>query len=357
MWNINTDFYIMELKMSYRNETELKDMEKCDSLLEDYPNEIGSYIRSIEFVTTAKTRLEYAKDICKFYDYVAYIENIDKKDISTEFLDGLNVTFYSEYLHFLRNHKINGKVYSNSDTTIKRKLSALRSYFTYLFEMEYISSNQVSRVSLPKLREKEIIRMNSEETVNFINTVDNGIPSSKQQIAYHKKQTTRDMAIVYLLLSTGMRVSELVGLDLNDIDLKRCSVHIIRKGGREATVWFSDEAKEYLVDYIEERKKIKTADPEEKALFLSSRRKRISVGAVEVLIKKYARQSVPSKHITPHKMRSTFGTALYEKTGDIYLVADSLGHSDISTTKKHYADLTNKRKKDARNIVRLKDED
>jgi len=339
--------------MTYRKETELKDVDKCDELLKDYPDELNKYIRSVEFITTPKTRLEYAKDIVKFYDYTAEVFDIETKDVNIEILNKLNSDFFEDFLHYLRKYERNGRVYSNSDVSIKRKLSAIRSYFNFLFEKELISSNQILKIKPPKLRDKEIIRMNDDETSRFVKTVNQGTTFSKRQVAYHKKQAVRDMAICYLLLSTGMRVSELVGLDLQDIDMNDCSVRIVRKGGREASVWFSDEAAEFLRDYIEERKKIKTPDPDEKALFLSSRKQRISVGAVEVLVKKYARVSVPQKNITVHKLRSTYGTKLYEKTGDIYLVADNLGHNDISTTKKHYANLSNRRKADSRNIINI----
>ena len=122
-------------------------------------------------------------------------------------------------------------------------------------------------------------------------------------------------------------------------------VKVTRKGGNEAFVYFSDEATGYIKDYIKERKEIIPVDGHEDALFLSSQRRRISVRTVENLVKKYAQASTPLKHITPHKLRSTYGTALYQETGDIYLVADVLGHKDVNTTRKHYADMDQERKR------------
>lgn len=132
-------------------------------------------------------------------------------------------------------------------------------------------------------------------------------------------------------------------------------IKIIRKGGKEAFVYFSDEACEALIKYLEERKKLVPESGHENALFLSSQLKRISVRSVENIVKKYSLTSVPLKHITPHKLRSTFGTELYRATDDIYLVADVLGHSDVNTTRKHYADMDEDRKRRFRNEVQLRE--
>ena len=92
----------------------------------------------------------------------------------------------------------------------------------------------------------------------------------------------------------------------------------------------------------------------EEALFLSSQMKRMSVRTVENMVKKYTQTVTTSKNITPHKLRSTYGTALYQETGDIYLVADVLGHSDVNTTRKHYAALEDEQRRRARNAVHLR---
>ena len=338
---------------SYREITEIKDMDKTTALLKEYPPILSQFIQSMEFVTTPKTRLEYTKDLTKFYDYVADFKGLSCKDVNVKILESLEKTFFQDYLHYLKKYEKNGKIITNSDISIRRKLASIRKYFGYLFENDLISSNKVSKIKTPKLREKEIIRMNSEETADFVSVVENGGKISKKQREYHNKQSTRDLAIIYLMLSSGIRVSECVGLNLNDIDMKSCSIHIIRKGGKESTVWFSDEAASYLEEYIEERKRVKTLNENEQALFLSSRKQRLSVRSVEVLIKKYARMAVPLKHITPHKLRSTFASSLYQETGDIYLVGEILGHNDISTTKKSYAALSSQRKEKARNILQI----
>lgn len=336
---------------NYHEERKNHDIEMIRIITDDMPAFVKEYVRSIQFRTTAKTRLEYVKDIRNFFEYISDA-NCSVKNITLNMLDALTKNNIEEYMDYLQHYEKNGKEYTNNEVSIKRKLSALRNFFGYLFTSEMISSNVVDRVAMPKLRDKEIIRMNHEEMNDFLNKVEFGNFNSSQQTKYHVKQKTRDLAITTLLLSTGMRVSELVGLNINDVNMKESSLSIIRKGGKEATVFFSDEAAAYLQEYMEERRMIKVDN--ETALFLSSRKQRISIRTVETLIKKYAISSVPNKHITPHKLRSTFGTNLYEETSDIYLVAEALGHEDISTTKKHYANLSNTRKYENRNKVSLR---
>ena len=130
---------------------------------------------------------------------------------------------------------------------------------------------------------------------------------------------------------------------------------VTRKGGNQETLAFGPEVRDALLAYLEERKTVIPLAGNETAFFLSIQRKRITPRAVENLVKKYAKLTTPLKKITPHKLRSTYGTNLYKETGDIYLVADVLGHKDVNTTRKHYADIDQERKRSARNKVTLRE--
>ena len=122
-------------------------------------------------------------------------------------------------------------------------------------------------------------------------------------------------------------------------------------------VYSGEEVEQALQTYMNGSRKSVTPLPgHENALFLSTQRKRIGIQAVENLVKKYARQVTPLKHITPHKLRSTYGTTLYQETGDIYLVADVLGHKDVNTTRKHYAAQDENRRRLAAKAVRLRED-
>ena len=179
---------------------------------------------------------------------------------------------------------------------------------------------------------------------------------TEKQKLYHERTKVRDLAMMSLLLGTGIRVSECVGLNINDIDLDTCGARVYRKGGKESVIYFSDEVRDVLENYLDEREMIDAVPGNEDALFLSMQRKRINVRSVENLVKKYAKLVTPLKKITPHKLRSTYGTSLYRETGDIYLVASVLGHNDVNTTRKHYAAQEEERRRSARNVVKLREE-
>ena len=249
----------------------------------------------------------------------------------------------------------NGKEITNSESGIKRKLSSLRSVYNYFHTHQIIDTNPTLQVRMPKLHQKNIIRMDVNEVVEFLDTVESGNKLTKNQMVFHKKTKVRDLALTTLLLGTGFRVSECVGLNIKDVDFNHDRINITRKGGYESFVYFGEEVREALLDYMSEREKMIPADGHENALFLSNRMQRISVRNVEVLVKKYASSAVTTKKITPHKLRSTYGTQLYKETGDIYLVADVLGHKDVNTTKKHYAALEEERRRSAKDAVILRE--
>ena len=154
----------------------------------------------------------------------------------------------------------------------------------------------------------------------------------------------------------GCFVSECVGLDVEDVDFKNNGVKVTRKGGNEMVVYFGEEVEKALKNYLPVREGITPIAGHEHALFYSTQKKRIGVQAVENLVRKYSRQITTTKKITPHKLRSTYGTSLYQETGDIYLVADVLGHKDVNTTRKHYAAMDDERRRRAATAVRLRED-
>jgi integrase len=158
----------------------------------------------------------------------------------------------------------------------------------------------------------------------------------------------------HAILSTEISVPAVEVMTV-DVDFKNNGIKVHRKGGAEVIVYFGDEVMDALVDYMIEREMITPVDGHGNALFLSLQNRRITVRAVENLVKKYSKLVTNVKNITPHKLRSTYGTTLYQETGDIYLVADVLGHKDVNTTRKHYADLEDDRRRRAGRVVKLRD--
>ena len=211
--------------------------------------------------------------------------------------------------------------------------------------------------SLPKLHDRAIIRLDIDEVARILDLAENGQALPKTYIKYHNVTRKRDLAILSLFLGTGIRISECVGLNIDDFDFEQNAFVITRKGGKEVILYLSDEVANALRSYLEERTKIETLPGHEQAFFLSIQKRRITQRAVENMVKKYAAIAAPlKKKISPHKLRSTFGTNLYRETGDIYLVADVLGHSDVNTTRKHYAAIAEDRRRIAAQKTVLRDE-
>ena len=210
---------------------------------------------------------------------------------------------------------------------------------------------------MPKLHEKAIVRLDTDEVASLLDFVEHGGDElTGQKKAYYEKTKNRDLAIITLLLGTGIRVSECVGLDIQDVDFKNNGITVVRKGGNEMVIYFGEEVEYALKQYLYTTREATTPLPgHENALFLSTQRRRMGVQAVENMVKKYAQQVTPNKKITPHKLRSTYGTTLYKETGDIYLVADVLGHKDVNTTKKHYAAIDEDRRRMAAKAVTLRE--
>ena len=227
--------------------------------------------------------------------------------------------------------------------------------YRYFFNHDRIIANTAAKIRTPKIREKEIIRLENSEIKDLLYTAETGAGLSSRQLAYQKNTAVRDVALLTMFLGTGIRISELVGLNTDDIFFENNSFIVTRKGGARTILYFTDEVKVELINWLNEREKIEDLPKDEKALFLSLKNKRISVRAVQNLVSKYAKIVSPLKHITPHKLRSTFGTKLYRETGDIYVVADYLGHRDINTTKRHYAAMSEDIRKSAIEKVNLRD--
>lgn len=356
-------------KRTYHEQTAIDNTLKLRELLTELPTFLVDFFRGIEPTTSARTRLGYAYDLRIFFRYILehnmkdFVEkdNTSKQkvenlqNIPLSILNDITAEDIEKYMEYLKYYQNGEKEYTNDERGISRKLSSLRTMYHYFYKKEKIIKDPTTIVDAPKLHEKNIIRLEVDEVSKLLDEVESGENLTEKQKEYHKKTKVRDLALLTLLLGTGMRVSECVGIDIQDIDFETNGIRVIRKGGKEVILYFGDEVCDALLDYLEERKKTNAASGHENALFLSMQKKRISVRSVEKLVQKYSQLVTTMKKITPHKLRSTFGTTLYQETGDIYLVADVLGHSDVNTTKRHYAAIDEQRRRSAKNIVKLRE--
>lgn len=339
--------------LSYFEKRDLNNMEKIGSYLSDLPLYCYDFFTGMELSTSSLTRLNYAMDLAIFYDYLSrYIFNKKKEEITLLDLDKLEAKDIESYLSYLSYYVVDDKVYRNTENGKARKLASVRSFFKYLFNHDLISKNVVSKVPTPKLHTKGIIRLENDEVERLLDAVQAPTTFTERQKNYNKNTKIRDNAMMTLFLGTGIRVSELVGLNVEDFDFSQNAFKVTRKGGNQTILYYPNEVKYALEEWLTIRETL-PIDKEEKALFLSLQNKRICTRAVENIVKKFAYESSPLKKITPHKLRSTFGTNLYRETNDIYIVADVLGHKDVNTTKKHYAAISDDLRRNVAKKVKI----
>lgn len=352
----------------YHTQTQITRTKRLRALLRELPDVCSDYFLAIEQLTGALTRLSYAYDLKLFFQYLSdEIPKFSGKPVAEFTIEDIrkitkqDLERYARYLTLYVKNETDqngdGREITNNEYGIKRKYASLRAFYKYLFSEELIDSNLAALVPLPKLHEHAIIRLDVDEVVRILDLAENGRELPKTYQKYHRVTQKRDLAMLSLFLGTGIRISECVGLNIDDLDFEQNAFVVTRKGGKEVILYLSDEVANALKDYVAERTEIEALPGHENALFLSIQRRRITQRAVENMVKKYASIAAPlKKKISPHKLRSTFGTNLYRETGDIYLVADVLGHSDVNTTRKHYAAIAEDHRRIAAQRTVLRDD-
>lgn len=353
----------MENYFDERNRKNIIQIRKiCDGL----PVMVREFDMGIQQRTSTLTRLGYVRDLKIFFQYLAEDSSKDIKDFTIDDIKNITSFDIELFLDYLSNYKIDGKNHSCGERAKERKLCTLRSFFKYFYKKNMLPENVTAKVDLPKIHDKGIIRLEPDEIVKLLNLVESeDVPGmTPQQKAYHAKTRVRDFAILSLFLGTGIRISELVGINKKDVDFKNNAFTVTRKGGNKSILYFSEEVRNALLQYGQWCQEQINANTEfgnkivgNPALFFSSEGKRITVRAVENMVVKYTKIVCPLKKITPHKLRSTYGTELYRQTKDIYIVADVLGHKDINTTRKHYAAISDDIRREAATKVKLRDVD
>ena len=345
----------------YQRQIARRRTENLRNIERELPRCCLDYFIAIESQTGTLTRLSYAYDLRIFFQYLsAEVRAFEGKDLlafddeDLKKITKADIERYGQYLTlYYKNDvdedgNISSRELENTECGKMRKLSSLRSFFKYLYADGRIPGNPAELVALPKRHEKAIIRLEIDEVARILDEAEKGENLTDRQQKFHQITKKRDLAMLSLFLGTGIRVSECVGLNIDDFDFTQGAFVVTRKGGAEVMLYLSDEVSQVLQEYLEERSKIEALPGHENAFFLSIQKRRITQRAVENLVKKYAAIAAPlKKKISPHKLRSTYGTNLYRATQDIYLVADVLGHSDVNTTRKHYAAMLEDRRRSA----------
>ena len=356
------------MSSNYHEEVKRDNIKKLRLLVDELPPFVEEFFLGISERTSARTRLAYAHDLKIFFSFLVEhgrkfkgrsLDSFTLADFAQ--IEAMDIRRYLEYVTFYTRNlsTANNKELildaQNDESGKSRKLSAVRTMFAFFYKAEKITRNPAELVDFPKMHAKNITYLQVDEIAKLIDEVESGSKLQGHAKAYHAVTRLRDVAMISLFLGTGMRISELIGINIEHIDFETNGIAIMRKGGNQDIVFFGDEVDLALRDYINQRELMVPERGHEGALFLSTQRKRITARAVQNLVKKYAKLVTPLKKITPHKLRSTYGTTLYNETGDIYLVAEVLGHNDVNTTRKHYANMPLERRRKAADIVKLRE--
>ena len=325
----------------YFEERDLINREQLEALLLMLPEYCSEYILSLESRGLAtSTRLGYIKDLTVFFEYLAGSCN-EMKKISLKDLEGLKKIDFQE---FLSKQALGRVSYNNGKKVISK--SGIKA------QARKLSVNNSTKVESPRISsvDSSIKRLDTDEKNKFLDAPDRGM-SNTHHDQYLKNTLERDRAIISMFLATGIRVSELVGLDIDDVNLNKLYFDVQRKGGKKERLYMGQDLADILYAWLFKRESMGIPKSQQ-AFFISLQKNRMGVSAVEKMISKYA-QAVFGKKLSPHRLRATYGTELYKITKDIYKVATALGHSSVETTRKHYADFDENQKKEIAGQVKV----
>jgi len=342
--------------MDYQDELHVKLLEQSNEIISTLPSFVKKYFYHLRDQNKSpRTSLGYAYDIQHFFRFLESSGGFNGQNIKTctaaDILDKLTIDDIQEYVSSFEFYttldKNNKEIkHLSSEASKARRICAVRSFYKYYFKIGEISNDLASKIDVPEVKDKKIITMNKNEIDRLLAVIKNTEGLSPSDKAKRERVMLRDYAIIMLFLGTGIRVSELVGIDIKDIDFYDASITVTRKGGDEDYVFFNDSVEKALDDYEQHSRDLLLGPgSDEQAFFLSTHHKRITVRSVELLVKKYAALAGLNIDLHPHSFRKTYGTHLYEETGDIYLVADALHHSSVDTTRKHYASISKEHKR------------
>ena len=267
---------------AYHEKINIENELKLREIIKSLPYFCKDFFIGIEPTTSSRTRIAYAYDLRVFFEYIhdnnPIYQKMELPNFPLELLDEVKAQDIEEYLSWLKYYVKDDVEHTNQERGISRKLASLRSFYNFFFRTERIATNPAELVQMPKLHEKTIVRLDVDEVALLLDEVESGENLTKRQKAYHSQTKKRDLALLTLMLGTGIRVSECVGLDLTDIDFKNNGIKVHRKGGYESIVYFGEEVEQALCEYLKERKEIIPMEGSANALFLSMRSEERRVG-------------------------------------------------------------------------------
>lgn len=341
---------------NYKADMEVKLRKEKDQLIKDVPyflyNYIEDYLPSIS--NELRTHIAYGKDIINFLKYYSSLLNKKMSEITLEDINNTNIRIFNSYFKYITQYTVTyktskgkeiTKVRTNSTTSKARKLAVLKKFFEYLEKSNLITNNALKDM---KIQKPEISKFDNKldfiEIKELKEEIEKGLNiSTPLEGKAHDRLRLRDLTIFLILAYTGIRVSELVSLDIADINIKKCTIKVIRKANKIEELPYPAIVSSYIELYLEERERINhlVKDQYKKALFISQKKQRITTESVRNLLKKYGiRSKIDIEGC--HTLRRSMLSTLYNKTGDIRLVAKIGGHS-VATASRYYVDVDEER--------------
>lgn len=342
--------------------------------LREYTGELPRFVTEyiIEYYNgeSINTQIGYAIDIRVFFNYLrlaVFPERETNRDITLSDINSLTVSDLISFKSYLKEYEVStisvtGKpirrIYRNSAYGINRKMSAVRGLFIYLYKTEQIDQNITDKVDFAKLHQKIKKPLTTQETVALIDVIYNGEKYyDGRRLTEYKKHKLRDIAIFTTYLGTGIRVSELVNLKINDIDFNTQSFIVTRKGGDQQEIFMPPQVENQICEYLEAVAEVR---PEGNSpLFLSRTGGAMTAAGIEKLLKNYcfsAGITHPDK-TRPHALRRTFACRLLEDGVDIKMVAELMGHKNIEVTHRYYAQYSQRARKEIMTGLTVFDEE
>jgi integrase/recombinase XerC len=286
-------------------------------------NQIERYVNYLQNERNASphTIRNYRSDLLQFRDFLS--QSQPGVPVAIASIDALRIRGFLAHLFQREKEK----------TSIARKLASVRAFFKFLCREGLLKENPATLVSTPKLA-RALPRIMTEEEMNgFLDRVARAVREAEPQA---RPARLRDRAILEILYASGLRVSELEGLDLRSVTFGDDMLLVRGKGRKERIVPFGSKAKQALEDYLPERARIlsrtKTGSP---ALFLNARGRRLTTRSVDRLVKSYVRSYGPEVHVSPHSLRHAFASHLLTEGADLRAIQEMLGHASLSTTQKY----------------------
>lgn len=320
--------------MSGRYEKEKKFEDRIAEKLKSTPAIISDYYYHLTGAgRSPMTSYNYLVNVMCFLNFTY------KNNIPDDFYKQIKPIHINKYIASLRTREVNGKTERTSDSFRAVQWSSINSFFQFLIP-EYIKENPAAYTSRPKMKDNpKVTYLTESEITKLLRHV---------EFNANDRLVNRDLCWLKLGFSTGLRVSAILQIDIDDIDFENNQIRVTEKGDYDEYVMFGEKLKEQLRACIRDRDQI-CGNVSTNALFISQVGKRLSVDMLSKLLKQYA-SNVTNKNVTPHVMRHSCATNLYEKTGDIYLCSKQLNHKNVATTMR-YAEISKEKQREATSIL------